>query len=123
MAHPLPYPPIIASCSASAELRPEHERDGLGQTSPLARLFRQLPATAGGELVKARAAVVVGHAPFRPQPSRGLESLQCRVERAVVDEQRALRRSLNGERDPVAVVRSKRQRAQDEEIECSLEER
>ena len=113
----------IAWSSASAELGAKDERDGLGQTPPFAGLFRQLPATAGGELVKARAAVVVGHAPFRPQPSRGLESLQRRVERAVVDEQRAFRRSLNGERDPVAVVRSKRQRAQDEEIECSLEER
>jgi len=80
-------------------------------------------AAAASELVKTRAAVVVGHAPLSAQPSRGLESLQRGVERAVVDEQRALRRPLNGERDPVAMVRSKRQRAQDEEVECSLKER
>jgi len=113
----------IAWSSASAELGAKDERDGLGQTPPFAGLFRELLAAAGGELVEARAAIVVGDAPFGAQPSRGLEALESGVERAVVDEQCALRRALNGERDPVAVMSTKRQRSQDEEVECSLKER
>src|SRR5690348_7815892 len=109
--------------SPSVELGTEHERDGFRQPPPIAGFFRELFAAGGGELVEARTSIVVGNAPLGTHPTRGLEALERRIERSVIDEQRALRRVLNRERDTVPVVRSEREGAQDQKIECALEER
>src|SRR5215831_16075111 len=98
----------------SAELRAQDQCHRVGDPTPLARLLRELFLTGGRQFIKARAPIVIGDAPLCADPPGGLEALQRGIERAMVDEQRALRRMLNGERDAMAMVRAERQRAQNE---------
>ena len=73
--------------------------------------------------VKASAAIVVGQSPCALDPTALLQSLERGIERSVVDEEGVSGSRLDRERDAVAVMRSKGEHAQDEEIQRSLEER
>ena len=80
-------------------------------------------ATEGGQRVKARAPIVVRSSPRARDPAALLQSLERRVERSVIDEERVPGSRLDRERDAVAMMRSKCEHTEDEEIQRSLEER
>src|SRR5262249_32859987 len=93
-------------------------RDGRAHAFPARGFFRELPASRFGERVELRAAIVLGIAPRRLDPPLLLE----RIQRPLIDLQDVPRNLLETLRDPPAVHRARRERAQDEEIERALKE-
>src|SRR5215469_2712331 len=104
-------------------VRAQHPPDGCRQPAPLAGFAMQLFASRFGQLIKPSLTVVFAGAPFSCDPAADLESLQRRVERAVVDQQHIIRLLLDSARDPLAMPAAQDQRAQDKEIKRSLEQR
>ena len=80
-------------------------------------------AAERGQRVKARAAIVVRGPPCAFDPVALLQSLERRVQGPVVDEECVSGPRLDRERDAVAMMRSKCEHTEDEEIQRSLEER
>ena len=80
-------------------------------------------AAERGQRVKASAAIVVRRPPRARDPIALLESLERRVKRSVIDQERVPGPRLDRERDAVAMMRSKCEHTEDEEIQRSLEER
>ena len=80
-------------------------------------------AAERGQRVKACAAIVVGGPPRARDPIALLESLERRVKRSVIDQERVPGPRLDRERDTVAMMRSQCEHAEDEEIQRPLEER
>src|ERR1035437_6616202 len=108
--------------SASGGFGIQNERDRLRELLPFTHFARELPSTERGELVESRRTVVRRGAPARSDPLPRLEALKCRIERAVVDEERFARGALDGRGDALAVLRAAEQRAQDEQVERPLKE-
>src|SRR5579872_152935 len=108
--------------SALGSLGAQNASDGRRQRAPLAAFFRELLASFGGERVEARLAIVARHAPFDGDPALGFETLESRIEGAVLDQQHVFRLLLDGARDSLPVLRSENQRTQNQQIEGSLEE-
>src|ERR1051326_8920522 len=70
--------------SALRRTRPERGRHRRGGAVPAVRfLFQPLPA-GGGQRVELRPTVVVGHAPFHVEQSLVLETIERRVQRALL---------------------------------------
>ena len=118
---------VAAPCLAGTHLAGrsvgvQHPAHRLDQAAPVACLSGELLATARGELVEARAAVVVADAPGGFDVSLGLEPLERGVERAVIDEQDLVRGRLDGPRDALTVLPAEQQRAKDQDVEGALEE-
>jgi hypothetical protein len=88
----------------------------------LSRGGDQLLPAGSGQLVKASFAVVVGRTPFGANPSARFEPLKGRIEGAVINEKGVFRLLLNCPGNPLPMLRSKCQRAQDEQIERPLQE-
>ena len=82
-------------------------------------------ATAGGpstrQAVILRALLVFGELPFRVEPSLFLETMERRIQRAVIDIQHVVRRRADRHLDAVAVLRPPLQRAKDEQVEGALQ--
>src|SRR5262245_52364276 len=102
--------------------RPEDAVDGADDVVPAAGLRGELPASARREAIEAGAPVVVGGAPVRRDPAAILEPVERRVERSVLDLEHLVRPERDGVRDRVAVGRSEHERAQDQQIERSLQQ-
>src|SRR5258708_166616 len=108
--------------STLRDVRVQDQRDGSREALPLAGLLHETLAAGGGQGVEARLAVVRGHAPLARDPSPLFQSLQRRVQRAVFDEQFLLRRSLDGQRDALSVLRSEDQGAKDQQVQRPLQQ-
>src|SRR5439155_11089163 len=108
--------------TASALLRTEDAADRSCHASPLAGFGGQLLASGFGQRIKACPAVVVRRAPFGANPSTRFKALERRIQRAVIHEQRFFGLLLNGARDALAMLRTKQQRAQDQQVESALQE-
>ena len=70
-----------------------------------------------GELVILCAPVVVGHAPFAVDQSLPLEAVQRRIERALLDVQRAAGDLLDAQQHAISMQLAERDRFQDQQIE------
>src|SRR5262249_53943174 len=92
------------------------------QAAPTPGFSRELLAARGGDRVKPRAAIVVRRPPRALDPAARLESLQRRIERSMIDEQRVARPLLDDPRDTLAVMGAQREDAQNQKIERSLHE-
>src|SRR5262249_43095403 len=94
----------------------------LEQPLPTRALLGQLPAAGGRESVDLDALLVARDLPLgrhRPLP---LETVEGGIQRSGVHPQRVARAGADRLRDPVAVLRSPRQRLEDEQVEGSLEQ-
>ena len=69
-----------------------------------------------------RALVAIAGLPGRVDPALALEPVQRGIERAVVDVQHVLGAGAERHADPVAVLRSPLQRAEDQQIERALQQ-
>src|SRR5580700_3800106 len=97
-------------------LRPKNPRDGLCQPLPFVGFFDQLFAARRGQRVEPGLAVVGRNSPLRRDPASLFEPLKCGIESPMLDEHLFFRRFLDGACDPLSVLRSKNQCAQDQQI-------
>ena len=92
------------------------------QPPPLLCLGQYLPSSRFSQAVEARFPVVIRSTPFSANPTARFQPLECRVKRSVVDEQCAVGLLLNGPGNPLAMLRSEYERAQDKQVERTLEQ-
>jgi len=90
------------------------------QGFPGVLLGRELPMPAFGQFVVLGAAIVVGGAPVRLDPSAALEAVEGRIERSLLDAEDLFGDLLDALGDGPAVLRAERERAEDEEVERAL---
>src|SRR5215216_3686047 len=100
----------------------EHAGDGVRIALPRRELGAELCSATRRELVELCFAVVLGGAPFALDPAVSLQTVQCRVERALLDEEGAIAPFADEPRDGVPVHRAPGQRLEDQEIECPLKQ-
>ena len=72
------------------------------------------------EFVKLRSAIVLGHAPLRPDQTSPFQSMQCGVKRSLLDLQNVSGDLPDPFRDPPAVPWFERQSLEDQKIQCAL---
>src|SRR5262245_29493171 len=96
--------------------------DRTGKLVPRSRLGDELSFSDGGELVVFRTATVFRQRPLRFDPAAVLHAVERWIQRALLDLKRVLGRVLYPARDAESVHRSPRQRLEDDEIECALEQ-
>src|SRR5262249_53508073 len=75
-----------------------------------------------GELVESRAPVVLGRAPLGADPALLFQPLEGGIEGAVIHQNDFERRLLNGTCDALAVLLAERERAEDQEVEGTLQQ-
>ena len=97
-------------------------RDGLHETAPFRVLERQLLFAGCRQSVVLRALLVLRQLPFRADPPLTLEAVEGRVERSMIDREHVIRARPDGEPDPVAMLWSLRERAQNQHVERALQE-
>src|SRR6185503_1513758 len=102
----------------AAHLPLNDQADDLRKALPLFELIAKLAATAGGDRVVARAAVVLGRPPDALDVAAMLEALERRIERSLIDVETSARHLLNPDADAPAVHRLERQRLEDKEIDA-----
>src|SRR5205814_531641 len=85
-------------------------------------LGAKVRASARGQLIELRAAVVVGKSPVALDPSLVLEAMESEIERAVFHGERVVRRCLDPAGDAVAVARTPRERFEDQRVERSAQD-
>src|SRR5215472_9047956 len=85
-------------------VRRQESGEDRGRLVPLARFTLDLLSAGTSQLIELRLAVVVGDAPRRLDVALLFELQQCRIERAVVDEQLVSAGLLDPARDAVAVL-------------------
>src|SRR5712692_5356808 len=102
--------------------RTENARDRFSNPLPTGMLRREMPPARGGQAVKFCAPVICGSSPFAFDPSFLQEPLERGIERAVLDLENVLRGLLDELGDAVAVHRPPAKRAQDEQVQGSLQE-
>jgi hypothetical protein len=61
--------------------------------------------------------------PLGLDPAFGLQPVQRRIKRAVIDQKNVFRLLLNGPRDSLAVIRAKHQHAENKHVQRSLQQR
>src|SRR5690348_3324352 len=98
----------------------EHMSNGGRQFAPGVFLDLELVSSGLRQLVVLRMPAVFSHGPFGLDPAAPLQAMQRRVERALFDAQHVFGNLLNALRNGPAVLRLKRQRLEDQQIECSL---
>src|SRR5258708_29162803 len=97
--------------------------DGWGVAAPGRSLLLE-PAPCGGrERVIARAPVVLGRTPLRLHEPLAVETVEGLVEGRVLDGEVAPGEVVDEAGDAVTMARARRQHAEDEEVERSLDER
>src|SRR2546427_7216 len=89
---------------------------------PRRRLGLQPLPAGGGELVEAGALPLVGEPPLAVHQPALLEAVQGDVQGPVGDLERAGRRVADDAGDAVPVPRAPRDRLENEDVECALEE-
>ena len=90
--------------------------DGCAELTPGTRFGPQLFSAGGGERVVSRPPIVLGDSPTGLDPSPALESVQSRVQRALLDLKNIARDLLNAFGDGPAMLGLKRKRLEDEEV-------
>src|SRR5688500_8617927 len=98
----------------------EHAGDGIRVALPRRELGAELCSAPRGELVELCFAVVLRETPLALDPPLSLETMQGRVERALLDEKGAIAPFADGARDGVPVRWAPGQRLENQEIECPL---
>src|SRR5262249_27307837 len=94
-------------------LRTEDSGDCGSQPTPLLSFGSQLLASPLGQVVKTRSSIVAGSAPFSLDPAARFQTLQRRVERAVVHDQLITRLLLNRACDALTMLGTEQQGPQD----------
>jgi hypothetical protein len=89
---------------------------------PSAGFLDHVLAPFGGQSIETCLAIVRGHTPFVADPFLGLQPLQSRVERTMIDEENILRIRLNGTGNPLAVLGTENKDSQDQEVEGTLQQ-
>src|SRR5689334_11629556 len=102
--------------------RLENLEDGLGVTSPGRLLLAELTSAGRGQSIKPRAAVVLRDSPACFDTARTLETVQCLVQRRVLDLDDTAGALSNPARDSVAMHLTPLEGAQHEDVERTLEE-
>ena len=102
--------------------RPENAAYRCYQPPPLLCLGQKLPSSRFSQRVEARFPVVIRSTPFSSNPTPRFQTLESRIERSMVDEQCTVRLLLNDPGNPLAMLRSEYQRAQDQQVERTLEQ-
>lgn len=103
-----------------APFRLQDATDGCGEPVPFRGFGGELLAAGGGQRIEACLAVIRGDAPFGGDPAALLQTLERRIESAVLDEELFIGSLLNRVRDSLAVLRAKDERAEDEQVESAL---
>src|SRR5579872_123864 len=103
-------------------LRSQNSSDGPCQSLPFVGFFNQLLAPGRRQRIKPRLAVVRRNSPLRRDPPALFQPLQRRIEGAVLNEQLFLRCFLDNPCDPLPVLRSKDQRAQNQQVQRPLQQ-
>ena len=89
---------------------------------PLGGFLPQLFAPGRCQRIKAGLAVICGDSPFRGNPAALLQPLERRIKGSVLDQELFIRRLLDGACDALAVLRTKNQRTQDQQVQSALQE-
>src|SRR5208282_658989 len=112
----------LASEHGLALLGLQNAPDRGRQSIPLGGFFYELLAAGRCQRIKPRLAVICGDSPFRGNPAALLQPLERGVKRSVLHQKLLIRRLLDGARDPLAVLRSKNQRAQNQQVQGALQQ-
>jgi len=75
------------------------------------------PPAGARQRVELGLPIVVGHTPFRVEPSSGLEPVQGRIQRPLFDLEVASGDLLDAQQDAVPVLRAERDRLEDQQVE------
>src|SRR5436305_487543 len=102
-------------------VRLKDEAQCVGESLPRRAFGVELPAAGGGELVEARAAVVLRCGPRRSDPAARLESAEGRVERSIIDVENAARDCLDRLRELPAIRRASAEELENDQIEGALQ--
>lgn len=109
--------------SAERHLRHRHHaRDGGGDALPVGGFGLQLFLARAGQAVELCLPVRVGHSPVGGDPALQFKSVQCRIQRALVDLENIFRHLLDALSDGPAVLGAQRQRPQDQHVEGALQQ-
>src|SRR5262245_22371472 len=104
-----------------SRLRKLHDcRNRRRQSLPIRRFLLELPSSKPGQRVELRATVVLTGLPFGLDPSRLLQLVECRIERAIAHLEDVARHLLQALTDRPAVERLEREDLEEQKIECSL---
>src|SRR5260370_9963831 len=98
----------------------EDLRDGGGKFAPGAFFQLQLFSPGRGQFIKLRSTIVLRCSPARLDPTLALETMERGIERALLHEQNFAGNLMDALRDGPAVLRLKRQRAHNHEVQRSL---
>ena len=90
------------------------------QHPPRGGFVLQLTLPCRGEFVVLCAAIVFGHAPLRPDPASPFQSMQCGIQRPLLDLQNVSGDLSDPFRYPPAVLRFEFQGLEDQEIQSAL---
>lgn len=101
-------------------LRIKNASDRCRQPLPLTGFFHELFAAGTRQEIKAGLAVIDRGSPFRRNPSAIFKALKRRVKGSVFDQKLFIRRLLDSASDALAVLRSKNQRAQGQQVQGTL---
>ena len=99
----------------------EDERHGFGEPFPLVDFFAECFATELGERVVACAPIVFGGLPIALDPAAVLESLERRIERALIDVEASVGDLLDAKSDAPPVHGFEGEGFQDEEVDAAAE--
>src|SRR5262249_49550185 len=99
--------------------RRQHRRDRFRRSIPPIGFFLQSFAAFRRQLVVFRAPIVFRSVPLRFQKTLPHQTEQCRIKRALFDEQGLSRNLLDAQENAVAVKRAERNRFQNEQVECA----
>src|SRR6266566_3223199 len=102
--------------------RSQHQRDRLRQALPICPFALQLPASRPRQLVEFGVAARFGGFPFGLEPSARLETVESRIERALLDLKNVLRDLLQPLRNGVAVQWAERGHLKNQHVERALEQ-
>jgi hypothetical protein len=96
--------------------------DDSGHVRPFGGLGLELTLTGSGERVKARTAIVLRLTPLAFDPALALKTIDGGVEGTLQDFEALTGDLLDAQQDSVAMQRAKRDRLEDEHLECALRE-
>src|SRR5262249_47380188 len=102
---------------------PEDSPDGGRERVPLAGLNLELLPALRGQAIELGAPVVLGGAFIERDPATFDQPVKCRIEGALLHQEHVLRATLDRCRKGRAVRRPPSQRAENQEVECPLQER
>ncbi len=109
--------------SPFAGTRPHHTSDRRGDLFPFRFSVHQLlPTERRQSVILELAVAVAGSLPRRDDPVFALHSVECRIQRPVLNLQHVVGRALDVARDFVTMCRTEEQSPEDEHIERALQQ-